>query len=125
MRIVHSISRRLLLVGAIGLLLDGCFQSDGPKFPSTTAASPSAAAAPFGGGGRYVVFTYVAEDRYERQEVFDIKRRTDRAYDLINEKGETIVISFHALSSDRFAGQTKAKKDSSDQAYGYVMLRVT
>jgi hypothetical protein len=67
----------------------------------------------------------VAEDRYERQEVFDIKRRADRAYDLTNEKGQTIAVTFHAVAEDRFAGQTKMEKDPNDKTYGYLMLRVT
>jgi hypothetical protein len=66
----------------------------------------------------------VAEDRYERQEVFDIRRRADRAYGLTNEKGETIAISFYALSEDRFVGQAKAEKDADDKTHGYVMLRI-
>ena len=119
MSIRYSILRRVLLLGAIGLVLSGCFQSDGPKFP------PGTAAAPFGDGGRYVVYEYVAEDRYERQEVFDIKRRADRAYDLINEKGQTIAVTFHAVAEDRFVGQTKTEKDPNHKTYGYLMLRVT
>jgi hypothetical protein len=67
----------------------------------------------------------VAEDRYERQEVFDIQRRTDRAYDLTNEKGKTIAVSFHTVTEDRFVGQTRSGKDPDDKTYGYLMLRVT
>jgi hypothetical protein len=44
---------------------------------------------------------------------------------LTNAKGETIAISFYALSEDRFVGQAKAEKDADDKTYGYVMLRVT
>jgi hypothetical protein len=90
MQAVYSILRRLLLLGAIGPVLSGCFQSDGPKFP------PGTAAAPFGDGGLYVVYEYVA-----------------------------IAVSFHTVTEDRFVGQTRSGKDPDDKTYGYLMLRVT
>jgi hypothetical protein len=107
----------LLLFAAIGVLLAGCFQSEQPKF------SVADAAAPFGDGGRYVVYERVAGDRFERQEVFVIKRRADRAYEFVNEKGETLTISLHALGSDRFVGQASPSKNQ--PGYGYVVFRFT
>ena len=62
-------------------------------------------------------------DRYKRQETFLIKRRPDGAYDFTNEKGETIVISFHPMGDDRFLGQAKAEKDQ--PGYGYAVFRIT
>src|SRR5436190_15298169 len=88
----------LVLLAAISILLAGCFQSEQPKFPLADAA------APFGQGGRYVVYERVAHDRFERQEVFVITRRADRAYDFVNEKSETLTMSLHALGGDRFVG---------------------
>ena len=109
--------RTLFPLAAIGILLAGCFQSEQPRFPLTDAA------APFGGGGRYVVYERVAADRFERQEVFVITRRADRAYDFVNEKGETLTISLHALGGDRFVGQ--ASPDKTRPGYGYVVFRIT
>jgi hypothetical protein len=106
----------LLVLTAICVLLAGCFQSEQPRFPLTEAA------APFGDGGRYVVYERVAGDRYERQEVFVITRRADRAYEFVNEKGETLIMSLHALGGDRFVGQ--ASPDKTRPGYGYVVLRV-
>jgi hypothetical protein len=107
----------LLVLTAICVLLAGCFQSEQPKFPLAEAA------APFGDGGRYVVYERVAGDRFERQEVFVITRRADRAYDFVNQKGETLTMSLHALGDDRFVGQ--ASPDKSRPGFGYVVLRTT
>ncbi len=105
-----------LFVAVFPLLLSGCFISEQPKLPLTTAA------APFGDGGRYGVFERGEGDRYKRQETFLIKRRPDGAYDFTNEKGETIEISFHAMGNDRFLSQAKAEKDQ--PGYGYAVFRV-
>jgi hypothetical protein len=113
----HRTPGALLVLTAIGVLLTGCFQSEQPKFPLANAA------APFGEGGRYVVYERVAGDRFERQEVFVITRRADHAYDFVNEKGETLTISLHALDSDRFVGQ--ARPDKTQPGYGYVVFRIT
>ena len=111
------IGHRLLLLLTVGILLAGCFQSEQPKFPLADAA------APFGDGGRYVVYERTAGDRFERQEVFVITRRVDRAYDFVNEKGETLTISLHALGGDRFVGQANPSKNQ--PGYGYVVFRFT
>src|SRR5712671_1735535 len=94
----------LVLLAAIGVLLAGCFQSEQPKFPLADAA------APFGEGGRYVVYEWVTGDRFDRQEVFVITRRADHGYDFVNEKGETLTMSLHALGDDRFVGQSRPDK---------------
>src|SRR5712671_1007798 len=107
----------LLVLAAICVLLAGCFQSEQSKFPLANAA------APFGDGGRYIVYERLAGDRFERQEVFVITRRPDRAYDFVNEKGETLTMSLHALGGDRFVGQ--ASPDKSRPGYGYWVLRTS
>lgn len=109
---------RLLLVSALALPLAGCFSSEQPKFPLADAA------APFGDGGRYVVYEHVADNRYQLQEVFVINRRPDRAYDFVNEKGEVLTISLHAVGGNLFAGQTKVENEKDKPGYGYVMFRV-
>jgi hypothetical protein len=108
----------LLLVSALALPLASCFSSEQPRFPLAGAA------APFGEGGRYVVYEHVADNRYQRQEMFVIKRRADRAYDFVNEKGEVLTISLHEVGSQLFAGQAKAEKDKDKPGYGYVMFRI-
>jgi hypothetical protein len=107
----------LLLIAALGALLAGCFQSEQPRF------SLADAAAPFGEGGRYVVYEWVAGDRFDRQEVFVITRRTDGAYEFANEKGETLTMSLHAIGGDLFVGQASPSKEQ--PGYGYVVFRVT
>ena len=93
----------LLLLTATCLLLAGCFQSEQAKFPLASAA------APLHEGGRYVVYERGPDNTYQRQEVLEIKHRGDGAYDLVNEKGETLTISFHALRGDLFVGQAKGE----------------
>ena len=112
---------RLVVIAAAGAVLAGCFESEQPKFPLASAA------APFGEGGRYVVYERVENDQYQRQEVFVIKRRPDRAYDFVNEKGEVITISLHAIGGDLFAGQAtnEQEKDNDKPAYAYVVFSVT
>jgi hypothetical protein len=110
--------RYLLFPALISFLLSACFGSEQPRFPLASAA------APFGDGGRYVVHERVADDRYQRQEVFVIKRRPDRAYDFINETGEVLTISFHGAGEGLFAGQAKSERDKENPVYVYVMLRV-
>ena len=112
----HRTPGALLVLTAICVLLTGCFQSEQPKFRLTDAA------APFGEGGRYVVYERVAGDRFERQEVFVITRRADRAYEFVNEKSETLIMSLYALGGDRFVGQ--ASPDKTRPGYGYVVLRI-
>jgi hypothetical protein len=118
----HLMNRaRVLLVAVTSVALAGCFESEQPKFPLASAV------APFGEGGRYVVYERVENDQYRRQEVFDIKRRPDRAYDFVNEKGEAIRISLHAIGGDLFAGQAnnEQEKDKDKPAYAYVVFSVT
>jgi hypothetical protein len=111
------LSSRAAIVCAVALLLSGCFISEQPKLPLTSAA------APFGEGGRYGVFERGDGDRYKRQEAFVIKRRADGAYDFTNEKGEVLQISFHPFGTGQFLSQAKAEKDQ--PGYGYAVFRFT
>ena len=106
----------LLFLPAICLFLAGCFQSEQPKFPLANAA------AALDRGGRYVVYERGPDNTYQRQEVLQIKHRDDGAYDFVDEKGETVTISFHALGGDLFVGQAKAEKDQ--PGYGYTIVRI-
>jgi hypothetical protein len=109
--------RSLPLLTAMCLTVAGCLQSEQPKFPLTDAA------APLGEGGRYALYERGPNNRYERQEALVIKRRSDRAYDFVDEKGETQTVSFHALGDGLFVAQAKAEKDQ--PGYGYAVLRVS
>ncbi len=106
---------RAAIVCAVSLLLSGCFISDEPKLPL------SAATAPFGEGGRYGVFERGDNNQYKRQETFVIKRRADGAYDITNEQGEVLRISFHPLGEGSFISQAKA--ENAQPGYGYAVFR--
>src|SRR4030095_3754820 len=93
----------LPLLSAICLLLAGCLQSEQPKFPLADAA------APLGEGGRHALYERRANTRYQREEAVVIKRRSDSAYDFVDEKGETQTVSFHALGGGLFVAQAKAE----------------
>lgn len=97
------------------MMLSGCFISEQPKLPLTSAA------APFGEGGRYGVFERGDGNRYKRQETFTIKRLPNGAYAFTNEKGEAVEISFHPMVDDRFLSQAKAEKEQ--PGYGYAVFR--
>jgi hypothetical protein len=108
----------LLSVAALGALLGGCFLSEQEKFPLSTAA------APFGDGGRFGMFEHESGDSYKPQEgTLTPKRRTDGAYDFINEKGESTVISLHPAAGDLFVGQSVQSR-SDKIAFAYIMFRV-
>src|SRR5258708_13584483 len=106
----------LLLLTATCLLRAGGVQCGQAKFPLASGA------ALLHEGGRYVVYERGPDNTYQRQEVLEIKHRGDGAYDFVNEKGETLTISFHALSGDLFVGQAKVENDQ--PGYGYTMIRV-
>ena len=106
----------LPLLTAICLTVAGCLQSEQPKFPLDDVA------APLGEGGRYAHYERGPNNRYERQEAIVIKRRGDRAYDFVDEKGETQTVSFHALGGGLFVAQAKAEKDQ--PGYGYAVMRM-
>jgi hypothetical protein len=108
--------RQALAVTFFALFLSGCFVSEQAKFPLTEAA------APFGDGGRYVVYEHLGDGQYKRQELFVIKLQPDRSYEFVNEKGETLVMSLYALGENLFVGQAKEKDKS---GYAYVAFRVT
>jgi hypothetical protein len=110
----HRIS--LLLAAAASFLLSGCFFSETPKFV------PETGVAIFGEGGRYQGYERLDGDQYKKDEAFVVKRRTDSGYDLIDEKGETQRITFHAIAGGYHVGQVRSDKEL---AYAYVVVRVS
>ena len=107
---------RTSLLVVIGLLLSGCIVSQQPKFPLSSAVSV------LGDGGRYAMYECEGAS-WKREEVFTVKHRPDGAYDFVNEKGETFMVSFHALAENEFIGQSKPEK--SRESYGYAVLRTS
>lgn len=113
----RSRARIRALVLLPSLLLAGCFQSEQPKFPLTSAA------APFGRGGNYVVYEHVDGGEWRRQEVFAVTQRPDGAYDLRNEAGKRQMISLYSIGDEMFAGQ--AHPPSGALGYGYMIFRIS
>jgi hypothetical protein len=107
----------LLFTIAASFLVSGCFFSDTPKF------LPETAVAIFGEGGRYQGYERLDGDNYKKDEVMFVKRRADRGYDLIDEKGAVQPITFHAIAGGYHVGQARSEKDQ--PAYSYVVVRVS
>jgi hypothetical protein len=103
-----------LAAAAVGILVSGCFMSEGPKFP------PSSAVTAFGDGGRYGVFTHLGGGRYKRQETFVVRRPPGRSYEVVNEESKVLRISFHDIGGGLLVGQSKPHPDRS--AHGYLVL---
>ncbi len=98
---------------ALSILLSGCFSSDEPKFP------PESATQPFGDGGRFVYFEHDG-DRYQRKDLFTMKR-VRNAYDVANDKGEGQRVSFHDVGNGRLVAQVTPPPESKT-GYGYAIL---
>ena len=115
---VKIMAQRTSLLAAIAasFLLSGCFFSDTPKFMPDTAVDI------FGEGGRYQAYERLDGDQYKKDEVFVLKRNADRGYEMIDEKGSSQFISFHAIAGGYHVGQ--AKSESKKPAYSYVVVRV-
>jgi hypothetical protein len=103
-----------ILAVLMSLALGGCFVSNEPKFDLANA-SPA-----LGEGGRYRQFELRSDGEREDEPLL-VRRRTDGGYDFSAVKGDgkTVAISFHAVGSDLFVGQSYADKE-----WGYVFLRV-
>ncbi len=105
---------RLLIIALLPPLLAGCFMSAEPRFPLASAA------APFGAEARIGLYERGEDKSFKRQEMILARRRSDGAYDFINEKGEATVISLHDVGGGRFVGQSKTDKDK--PGYGYIVF---
>lgn len=100
-----------LLVAALSALLAGCFTSEAPKFPATSAV------ALFGDGGRYVVFEHVGKGQFKRQGPLTIKKLPDGTYEFARAK-TVLPISFHEIGNGIIVAQ--AKPNDNRNAYGYL-----
>lgn len=108
--------RRLatILALAAGFLLGGCFASQRPMFPGTSAVPA------FGEGGRYTTFERV-DDKDKPTEPIVVRRRGDGAYDFVNEKGAATPVTFHVIPGGLHVAQVMLEGDS---GYGYVLFRI-
>jgi hypothetical protein len=100
---------------AASLLLAGCFGSQHPVFPLSSAVRA------LGDGGRYETFERVdGKDKPAGQ--VTVKPRADGAYDFVNDKGASNPVSLHPIEGGLHVAQIKLDGDS---GYGYVMMRIT
>ena len=100
-----------LIVCFVGMLLSGCFTSQVPRFPLSSAA------APFGDGGRYIVFEHLGKGEFRRQGPIAIKRMPDGSYEFSREDN-VLPISFHDVGRGLIVAQAQDKKLS----YVYLFL---
>jgi hypothetical protein len=110
-----SIMRRSipLLAIALNVLLAGCFTSEAPKFPISSAV------AAFGNGGHYVIYEHVDRDEFRRQGPLTVKRMPDGTYEFIGDNA-VLPISFHEIGNGIIVAQ--AKPDDNKHAYSYLFL---
>ncbi len=99
---------------AMSFLLAGCFGSQQPAFPLSSAVPA------LGAGGRYETFERVDGKDKPAGEV-TVRPRGDGAYDFVNDKGASNPVSFHPIADGLHVAQIKLE---SDAGYGYAMLRV-
>src|SRR5262245_12773790 len=102
-----------LLVAALSVLLSGCFTSEQPIFPASSAV------AMFGDGGRYVVSEHVGKGAFKRQGPLTIKKLPDGTYEFVRAKS-TLPISFHEAGNGVTVAQ--AKPNDNRNAYGYLIV---
>jgi hypothetical protein len=109
--------RRLatILALAAGFLLAGCFASERPMFPQSSAVPA------FGSGGRYAAFEQV-DGKENPTEKIVVRPRGDAGYDFINEKGAATPVTFHVIPGGLHAAQVKLE---GKQGFGYVLFRVS
>ncbi len=101
------------LVAALSVLLSGCFTSEQPVFPASSAV------ATLGDGGRYVMFEHVGKGQFRKQGPMTVKKLSDGTYELT--RGKTVLpISFHDVGNGVMVAQ--AKPDDNKHAYGYLFV---
>ncbi|HVX91750.1 MAG TPA: hypothetical protein VG985_00865 [Xanthobacteraceae bacterium] len=116
-QILRFLSDRRARFGTLALLsslLSGCFVSEQPKFPLSSAA------AAFGEGGRYA--TLVREGgTFKPDSIMELRHRADGGYDMIDEKGVTAPISLHAIANGYYVAQGKTEENRN--SYHYVVIK--
>jgi hypothetical protein len=106
---------RVVLIVALSALLAGCFVSERPMLPLTSAAPA------LGDGGRYLTFE-MRDGRSDPDETIEVRRRGDGRYGFIDEKQRETPVSFHAIPGGLHVAQLGP--DSDKGGYGYAIFRV-
>lgn len=110
----------LMVVAVLSVLMSGCFTSQTPKFPTSSAVPV------FGSGGRYVLFNHVGNGQFKRDQAITVKLMPDGAYQLIPDNPETLAksrppqISFHDIGNGVIVAQSETSDNS--HAYSYLFL---
>ena len=104
-----------VLALALSFLLAGCFASQKPMFPLTSAVPA------LGDGGTYATYEQV-NGKDQQAESITVRKRPDGGYDFINDKGASNPVSFHPIAGGLHVAQVKLEGDA---GYGYVLFRVT
>jgi hypothetical protein len=104
-----------ILALAAGFLLAGCFASERPMFPQSSAVPA------LGDGGRYAAFEQI-DGKDKPTESMTVRPRSDAGYDFINEKGATTPVTFHVIPGGLHVAQVKLE---GNQGYGYVLFRIS
>jgi hypothetical protein len=114
----------LLVAAVLSVLLSGCFTSQTPKFPMSSAVPA------LGDGGRYVLFNHVGKGKFKRDRVVTVKRLPDGAYEFTPDKPEksgksrTPQLSFHDIGNGVIIAQAKSQEDNAHPyAYLFVMQK--
>ncbi len=100
---------------AASLLLAGCFGSQQPMFPLSSAVPA------LGPGERFETFERVdGQDKPAGQ--VTVRPRGDGAYDFISPNGASNPVSFHPIAGGLYVAQIKLEGDS---GYLYTLLSIT
>jgi hypothetical protein len=114
-------SMPLLVAAAMSVLLSGCFTSQTPKFPMSSAVPA------LGDGGRYALFNHVGKGKFKKDRSITVKRLPDGSYEFIPDRAEksgksrTPQLSFHDIGNGVIIAQAKSHEDNS-HPYSYLFL---
>jgi hypothetical protein len=114
-------SMPLLAAAELSILLSGCFTSQTPRFPMSSAVPA------LGDGGRYVMSNHVGKGKFKREQVLTVKRLPDGAYELIPDKldksgkARPPQLSFHEVGNGVTIAQARGPEDNS-HPYAYLFL---
>lgn len=109
----------LLVAAALSVLLSGCFTSQTPKFPLSSAVPA------LGDGGRYALFNHIGKGKFKREQALTVKRLPDGTYEFIPDKpakpgkSRAPQLSFHDIGNGVIIAQAKAPEDNA-HPYSYL-----
>ncbi len=103
-----------LAAALICLALAGCFYSEQPKFPLTSAV------AIVGDGGRFAYYERDAKGAFQQHAIYDIRHRNDGAYDVVNDSGGVTLASVHPIANGMLVMQATPQDNKLSTAYFVV-----